>query len=353
MALRTSREQTDRSLRGERDAADGDALEGVMSVDEIADAVISRARARADEVLAGARALMDRSLTSAALGASQAVRSQRLMEDAAVRKERSTADAVLRTERRASLVPLGVAREHTDEDLLRERVLTDNTHNTRDAFMGVVSHELRNMMSAVAGFAELLESAAARTGQSEQLLHAQLIQRAGARMNRLIGDLVDVASIHAGTLNSVREPLDPTLVVREAMDTYRPLAKAKNVRLNALVAGHLCIAEIDPARILQVLINLLSNAIKFSAEGGEVTLKAECNDSELRFSVQDSGPGIADHELRAVFDRFHQVKENDHRGLGVGLYISRCIVLEHGGRIWAESVLGEGATFNFTLPCSK
>ena len=105
----------------------------------------------------------------------------------------------------------------------------------------------------------------------------------------------------------------------------------------------------DPARILQVLINLLSNAIKFTATGGKVTVHAEPSATEVCLSVTDNGVGIPADKLETVFLRFLQLN-SDRRGLGLGLYISKCIVLGHGGRIWAESELGAGSKFCFTLP---
>ncbi|HEX6275439.1 MAG TPA: ATP-binding protein, partial [Polyangiaceae bacterium] len=106
----------------------------------------------------------------------------------------------------------------------------------------------------------------------------------------------------------------------------------------------------DPARVLQVLVNLLSNAIKFTPPNGRVVVGVECIGEELRFKVSDTGEGIPLAKLEAIFERFVQVTEKDRRGVGLGLYISKCIVQGHGGRIWAESTLGTGSTFCFTLP---
>jgi signal transduction histidine kinase len=106
----------------------------------------------------------------------------------------------------------------------------------------------------------------------------------------------------------------------------------------------------DPERILQVLANLVTNALKFTPRGGTIHLRGERTGDELRFSVSDTGKGIPSHMLQAVFERFTQIENNGHRGLGLGLYISRCIVEAHGGRMWVESTLGEGSTFYVTIP---
>jgi signal transduction histidine kinase len=99
-----------------------------------------------------------------------------------------------------------------------------------------------------------------------------------------------------------------------------------------------------------VLVNLLSNAIKFTPRGGTVRVRVECIRKELRFAVHDNGVGIPADKLEAVFERYVQVAKNDRRGVGLGLYISRCIVQSHHGKIWVESVPGEGSSFYFTLP---
>jgi signal transduction histidine kinase len=182
------------------------------------------------------------------------------------------------------------------------------------------------------------------------LLHAQRIQRSGARMNRLLGDLVDIASIQAGVLTVTREVGDPAHVVAEAVETFQAQASARGVLLAAAIAPQLPPAAFDPARILQVLSNLLSNAIKFTPAHGNVVVRVERAGDELCVAVGDTGVGIPPDKLEAIFERFLQVAHNDRRGVGLGLYISKAIVQGHGGRIWAESTIGKGSTFCFTLP---
>ena len=106
----------------------------------------------------------------------------------------------------------------------------------------------------------------------------------------------------------------------------------------------------DRERVLQVLGNLITNAAKFSSSGTTIIVDAEIHDGMIRFSVADQGQGIAADKLEAVFERFWQAGKSDRRGLGLGLYISRCIVVAQGGTIWATSELGTGSTFWFTIP---
>jgi signal transduction histidine kinase len=348
----SEREQTDESLRVEREKADDALGDEGSAVDALADAVISRARARADEVLAAARAKTDRQASSRAPHARppDSVRRERMREDEVLRDERATADDILHEERAEHVALLAREREDTDHDLSRERARSDDALATRDDFLAIVTHDLRNLLNAVVGSAALIERGMSSTDREQTLGHAQRIQRAGAHMNRLIGDLVDLASIQAGVLAVTPEIGDPIQAVEEAVEIFQPQASASGVSLRAEIVRPSPLASFDPARILQVLTNLLSNAMKFTAAGGTVIVRAEQCGDELRIAVTDSGVGIPTESLEAVFGRFLQVTKNDRRGVGLGLYISKAIVQGHGGRIWVESIVGQGSTFWFTLP---
>jgi signal transduction histidine kinase len=345
------REQTDESLRSEREQADLALGEEPDAVDDAADAVINKARERADAVLAEARANTDRQTGRVNVRASGIVAKERSLEDQAVREERADADESLRIERAEQVVLLSAERTETDKDLSSERARSDAALATRDAFLGVVSHDLRNILSGMMGFAGMISRDVSRDDHVERILaHAKHIQRSGARMNRLIGDLVDVASIEAGVLAVAREPGDPTHIVAEAVAAFQPQAAAKNVALTAETLPLPSLVTFDPARLLQVLTNLLSNAIKFTPANGHVAVRTDRVGDEVVIAVSDTGVGIPSDQLEAVFARFVQVTKNDQRGVGLGLYISRSIVQGHGGRIWAESKIGEGSTFRVALP---
>jgi signal transduction histidine kinase len=346
---RSVREQTDESLRAERDKVDHALQHTLAAVDETADAVIVRARERADELLARARAKTDRAVTpdGGAPEVPEAVGRERAREDLILRRERATADESLREERAAKAALLSTERDETDKDLLTERTRSDAALATRDEFLAIVSHDLRNMLGVMVSSASLM----VRTGAQEEqrLLQAQRIQRAAGRMNRLIGDLVDVASIEAGRLAVAREPGDPAQVVAEAVEAFQAQATSLGLSVAAELVPPPPPAAFDPARILQVLTNLIGNAIKFTPAGGKIVARVGRDGDDVRFTITDTGVGIPPDKLEAVFERFIQVS-HDRRGVGLGLYISRCIVQGHGGRIWAESQLGEGSAFHFTIP---
>lgn len=345
------RDQTDESLRHEREKADDALEEKLAAIEETADAVITKARDRADEVLAESRASSDRQTRSSNVRPANGLQQARALEDETLREERADADEVVRVERAKRVAVLAIERGETDKDLSSERSGADEALAARDEFMGIVSHELRNMLHGMVGFAALIAEAESRPNHSQDVLaYAQRIQRSGARMSRLIGDLVDVASIAAGSFAMTRVLADVEPVVAEAVDTFQTQAAANRIALVSELAPAPSLAEFDPARILQVLTNLLSNAIKFTPPDGKVSVRLERTPSGLRLAVSDTGVGIPEEKLGAVFGRFHQLDANDRRGVGLGLYISKCIVEAHGGEIWAESRFGEGSTFHLTLP---
>jgi signal transduction histidine kinase len=286
------------------------------------------------------------------------ITSQRAREDRVVRDERDDADDILsderdeRVERVEQTRRLAAERNETDQDLSIERERSDDAVAVRDDFLGIVSHDLRNMLSSIVLSARFIEESAGgeRGERAEHLvISAQRIRRGGARMSRLVGDLLDVASIEAGALAVACESADAALVVAEVIETFQAQADANAITLNAEVVAPV-MSTFDPARILQVLSNLLSNAIKFTPSGGTITVRAECTRTDLYMCVTDTGAGIPADKLDVVFQRSMQLNRGDRRGIGLGLYISDCIVHGHGGRIWAESEPGAGSKFCFTLP---
>jgi signal transduction histidine kinase len=344
----SERDQTDESLRLERERADLALEDDDSSADETADAIISLARARADALLADARRATDRSSTRNQ--PTDALKTSRAIEDQVLERERVTADHVLRDERSEHVALLSHEREATDQDLSRERARADRALATRDDFMGIVSHDLLNMLNAILGISSLIEKEAAEENHVERVVaHARRVQRSGARMRRLVGDLVDVASIEAGMLAVTRVVGNPVDVVTEAVETFQAQASGNGISLTAQTAPVPAVS-FDQARILQVLSNLLSNAIKFTPAQGTVVVSLEQVEDHVVFSVSDSGEGIPGDKLEAVFDRFVQLTKNDRRGVGLGLFISKCIVQGHGGRIWVANRGDGGSTFCFTLP---
>lgn len=348
------RQQTDESLRIEREKSDAAAGERRREIEAGADVVVQVARERADEVLQAARDEADRDHPSA--GTVPASERERGRADIILASERAKADAVLARERvqrrKCFEVFLANEREATDANLMDERVDADTIVANRDDFLAIVSHDLRALLGGLSLSAQLLLEKAPE-GAAGNLTRkcAGSSQRLVARMSRLVNDLLDVTSIEAGRVALLTEETDVGDILRETLEAFEPLAAAKGVSLSAEGESLPCIGRFDAGRILQVLANLVSNALKFTPSGGRVAIRVAREGNELRFAVNDTGVGIPEAALHDVFEKFKQVAK-DRRGLGLGLYISKGIIVAHGGRMWGESQLGVGSTFHFVIPRS-
>lgn len=354
------RDLTDASLREEREKADREMTASRVAVEKVADAVVEHARENADAVLVVAREKADEKAGEKADRAElheiqTAIAGDRESEDEALRDERAAADRGVRREReaRARMLTrhLPLERDATDQYLLTERARSDDALATRDDFLGMVSHDLRDLLNGIVVSSQFLAQKLEKHGDSEKLLiETARIERYGTRMNRLIGDLVDVASIDSGKLAMHAVPGDVALLVAEAVDALQASASARGVSLEVQKEQGPCAAKFDHDRMLQVLANLIANSIKFTPKGGSIRVHCQCVGESFEFCVDDTGEGIPVAMLEAIFERFWQVGKNDRRGLGLGLYISRCIVEAHGGNIRAESSPGHGTRMLFTLP---
>jgi signal transduction histidine kinase len=223
----------------------------------------------------------------------------------------------------------------------------------RDDLVAIVSHDLRNPIHTIHMAASfLLDIAPTNDRRLQARRQLEVIQRSATRANRLIQDLLDVARIQAGGLAVDPIPVDVRSLVQEAVDSATPLATAASLRVECEVPEQTPRVSSDRERVLQVFANLIGNAIKFTPKGGEIRILASLEDSNIRFIVADTGPGIPPEHLNHVFDRYWQAKSTAKLGTGLGLSIAKGIVEAHGGRIWVESPPNAGAQFNFTLPAA-
>jgi signal transduction histidine kinase len=348
---------TDSSLHQERRNTDLLLAEQRAVVEEDADRVVELARVQADAVLLVARDKADEQLEMrnpdpATLAV---IETERIREDDALARERAAADESVQHEReqnaRDLLALLPFERVGTDRSLLTERVRSDTAVDHRDDFLGMVSHDLRDLLGGIVTSSAILlrtappgdEGTAIRTGTGR-------IQRYAARMKRLIDDLTDVASIDAGKLGVTPVPGNLAPIILEAVASMRDAAAAKNVELSLSPMERALPARFDADRVLQVITNLMANAVKFTPPGGTIHVSCEDRQDFFQVSISDTGGGIPPDLLEVIFERFRQVAVKDRRGLGLGLYISRSLIEAQRGKIWAESQLGRGTTFRFTLP---
>jgi signal transduction histidine kinase len=238
----------------------------------------------------------------------------------------------------------------------RRRAQEDAVAATRakDEFLAVLSHELRTPLNAVVGWTAMLRSGGLDAATTEKALAT--IERNARHQAQLIEDLLDVSRIVLGQVRLANERVPLAPIVTAAVDSARPAAVAKRVRLAGQVASEVAVSG-DPTRIQQIVTNLLSNAIKFTPADEEVTIRLVRAGSMARIEVRDTGKGIAAVFLPHLFERFRQADGSVRRaygGLGVGLSIVRHLVELHGGSVRAESEgEGQGATFIVELPAAR
>jgi len=222
------------------------------------------------------------------------------------------------------------------------------THE-RDHALGIVSHDLRNPISAIGMSARALLATLAANDTLRRDLVANIMASQDLTQ-RMIRDLLDVASIQMGRLAVERRPEPIGPILQRAVDLFHREATDKSLALVLDAIATLPPVQGDAERLLQVLANLIGNALRFTERGGRVTVSARVDGDDVEVSVADTGAGIPSANLPRIFERYWTVRGNAPKGgTGLGLAIARSIVEAHGGRIWAESEVGKGSTFRFTV----
>lgn len=233
------------------------------------------------------------------------------------------------------------------------RAEAERASRMKDEFLATLSHELRTPLNAILGWATLLRSEPTAEDVREGI---EVIERNARAQGRIIEDLLDMSRIISGKVRLDVQQTDLAAAVEAAIETVRPAADAKGVRLHSILDPLARQVSGDPSRLQQVFWNLLSNAVKFTPRGGSVQVLVERVNSHLEVSVADSGEGISPEFLPHVFDRFRQADASTtrpHGGLGLGLAIVKQLVELHGGTVRAKSGgIGNGATFTVALPLS-
>lgn len=217
----------------------------------------------------------------------------------------------------------------------------------REDFIHSISHDLRSPLAIIQGQASILQQSLGKTGHRSRSIGYLLA--AAHRMNAMIRDLVDSARLDSGQLLLEKQPVDIRGFVSGLLQRYALVVGEKRVKVS--MPADLPPVEADVARLERIVLNLVSNALKYAPPETEVVIAAEVRDGQVVTSVADRGPGIATEDLPHIFRRYYRAQgARKAEGLGLGLYITKVLVEAHGGRVWAESEPGQGATLAFTLP---
>ena len=236
----------------------------------------------------------------------------------------------------------------TNQCLADARDAAEVAARAREEMLAIVAHDLRNPLNAVMIARGLLAEPDLSGERRDQLL--AVMQRATQRMNRLVEDLLEVVRQESGKMALVLEEVSAASILGQTAEMCQATAIERNISFRVHEAPPDLLVTADEERIMQVMSNLVGNALKFVPRAGSIMLECEQRRTEAVFAVVDSGPGIAPEDLERLFEKFWQRSRADNRGVGLGLVIARGIVEAHGGRIWAESTVGNGSTFYFTLP---
>ncbi len=247
----------------------------------------------------------------------------------------------------ATQLALAADRERLRAEVTEAEVLR-RANDLKSALLNAVSHDLRTPLAGIMASAGSLRQDDVEWSAEERAEFAENIENEAARLNRIVGNLLDLGRIEGGALRASRDWHDPALIVRDSVERIRSSVPTARIRLD--VPDDLPPVLLDPVEVDQVVTNLLENAVRHSPPGTEVTLSVRVDDEGLRVSVDDLGPGIAPAALPRIFEPFYRAPgDSGSPGSGVGLAVARGLVAAHDGRIWAEN-RPRGARFTFVIP---
>jgi len=236
------------------------------------------------------------------------------------------------------------------------RAEAERANRLKDEFLATLSHELRNPLNVILGYAEvLLRSEEARSSQFVRRA-AEILKRNALAQSRLVRDLLDLSRLHIGKLSLNREIVSLMTILNNAVETVSADAAAKQIEIRFDTPEEVIFVDADPLRLEQVFWNLLNNAVKFTPAGGSITIRLSNGTGRVRLVVEDNGPGIEPEFLPHVFEMFRQADASSSRpqgGMGIGLALVRELVSLHGGTVAVESVIGRGAKFTIELLATR
>lgn len=222
--------------------------------------------------------------------------------------------------------------------------------NMRSSFISDVSHELRTPMTIISGFIEGVLDGTIPDGEKNKYLTTVLEEV--KRLSRLVSELLEASRLEQGKIKIEKKNVDMNRLAAESVFAYEQQLTEKKINVDLQLYENECIAMADKDSIKRVLINLIDNAIKFTPEGGDISVSTRKQDKKVLVSVENSGEGIREEDLRHIWERFYKSdksRSQDKKGVGLGLHIVKTIITQHGGEIFAESEEGKFARFTFIL----
>ena len=251
----------------------------------------------------------------------------------------------------ANVVAAAVQRQRAEEGLRLAREQAEEANRAKSEFLSRMSHELRTPLNAILGFAQLLRLDEAESAQIESIEH---IVRAGQHLLALINDVLDIARIEAGRLPLTIEPINAEAILRSSTDLMQPIASRHGIKVELLQPEGPSYAKADRLRLKQVALNLISNSIKYSPPGGTVRIRIKPDRDQLRFEVQDEGPGIPEEKREHLFRPFERLgaDENKIEGTGIGLNLCKGLVDAMHGMIGLDCPPEGGSVFWVEIPAA-
>lgn len=372
--LSTERVKTDKTLRDLKDERQSKTKENIDESRSSADERKKKVRSKTDsqsaprlndnstrrelkdqlnEHLQEERAAVDEILVSERRDTDDSIAMERHEEGVAERdtieQERVATDESLSTERGLTDIELVKSATELSHEK-KEHTSAKSRLASREEILAIVSHDLRNPISAVLSSAELLRNFSMSSDEKELV---DFIYRGASHALRLIEDLINMEAIETQNFRINLSPCDLRETAKHAMNALRKESTEKSIKVTLDVPQTPVMAIVDENRITQVLINLLGNAIKFTSKSGHVSLSMYSTPGEVKVEIRDTGPGVPEEKRDQIFERFSQLQDRSRTGLGLGLFISKKIILQHNGNIWITNNDGQGACFHFTLPLKK
>ncbi|MCG2725631.1 MAG: sensor histidine kinase [Elusimicrobia bacterium] len=231
--------------------------------------------------------------------------------------------------------------------MLRDISEEKELEKMREDFFHMITHDMRAPLSAIQGYVELLIKIIPQSQRTDKYLKSMLYS--SRRLRGMIDDILNATKLEKGTLMLQIEEIDAGAFLNRIKENHEPVAVPKNIEVITNFPARDFKFYGDPLMLERVITNLVGNSLKFTPKGGRINLFAEENETEVRISVEDNGPGIPENQRKSIFEKYSQMEEHKNMGFGIGLAMCSMTVNLHGGKIWVESEVGKGSKFIFTV----